>query len=300
MKKKELLEIVNDVDILYRDELDISSDISFGMEVEYTNLYFLNLINLLEKFNLDWKYVLDISVSNTHFGGELTSPIMYNKKEYWEEIKLVLKMMKNFNAGINDDCAAHIHVGSDIYGEDIYKYYYMLKTWAIFEKEIMQFGYGEFDHLRENYRIFSIPIRSEVLAYDTLIKIIINDNISFLDKIKEISDYISIFRNTSINLDNIKDKDIVDKNTIEIRVFNGTLNPVIWQNNINFVIHFLDYFNKDYDKEIIDYYFKKSRDNKLDLNKYDIDKGVLLGNLIFDNDIDNLYYLKQYTRGLKK
>ena len=300
MKKKDLLELVSDIDILYRDNLNIPDTTTIGVEIEYTNLYKYTLIDIIHENFKGWNYQKDISVTDTSFGGEVVSPILDNTRKSWEELKSILCMLKDNGAGINDSCASHIHIGSSLINNDTLVYYYMLKMWSIFEREILQFSYGDKNYIRSGINLFSCPIKSDIVHYNYLIKKIIKEDDSFLTSLNGIYKLLGGCRNRCINLENIKESNVVDKNTIEFRSFNGTLDECIWQNNINFVVNFLNYFNKDYDKELIDYYFKRCNELEDNLNYYNIKKGMLLGSLIYDNELDYLYYLKQYTRGMKK
>ena len=49
MKKKELLKLLDDVEILYRDTLGFSEDITFGLEIEYINLHYIEALKLIKK-----------------------------------------------------------------------------------------------------------------------------------------------------------------------------------------------------------------------------------------------------------
>ena len=301
MKKKELLKLLDDVEILYRDTLGFSEDITFGLEIEYINLHYIEALKLIEKKYNKWGYQKDETVFNSGFGGEVVSPILCDTREAWVELRDILVDLKDNFANIDDSTAAHIHVGSTIFNEDINKYLYFLKMWTVFEKEVYQFSYGELNHMRDKYNLFSSFIRPNMVRnYYGIKKVIGESNGVFIDDLHDIISFLGKFRNLGVNLRNVKEVDNLDKNTIEFRTFNGTLDKRIWQNNVNFVLNFLEYFNGDYDKELIDYYFKKCSELPPNLGCYKLDKGILLGNLIFKDDIDYLYYLKQYTKGMKK
>ena len=80
--------------------------------------------------------------------------------------------------------------------------------------------------------------------------------------------------------------------TIEFRCPNGTLNPVIWQNNINTVTKLmLAARNKKIDEDFLDYKLEKEPD-KFTL----LPKALELADIIFDNDLDKMYFLKQYKK----
>ncbi len=81
-------------------------------------------------------------------------------------------------------------------------------------------------------------------------------------------------------------------NTIEFRTLNGTLDPFIWQNAVNLFGHLMTYAtSSDFDENLIAY-----RKHKLEYNfsqNYNYEDANLLANLIFEEEIDKLAFLKQ-------
>lgn len=110
----------------------------------------------------------------------------------------------------------------------------------------------------------------------------------------------------AVNFCNVK-KDMYDyfhiENTIEFRCPNGTLNPIIWQNNVNFFIKLLTYCKGSYfDNEIIDKRHEINLDiyNNLELyNEIYLNQALELCDLIFTNNTDKVYFLKQYLKSFK-
>lgn len=84
-----------------------------------------------------------------------------------------------------------------------------------------------------------------------------------------------------------------------MRCPNGTINPIIWQNNINFFAKLFLYCSSDnFDKDFIDYKLTCLRNNLInyDYSNIYIDAILEFSNLIFSNEIDKLYFLKQYLK----
>lgn len=91
-----------------------------------------------------------------------------------------------------------------------------------------------------------------------------------------------------------------NKNTIEFRSPNGTLEPVIWQNNINFFTKMLIYCKSgDFDEDIVE---KRLEFNNQDLYLYRqifLTQALELTDLIFDNNLDKIYFLRQYLKSFE-
>lgn len=87
----------------------------------------------------------------------------------------------------------------------------------------------------------------------------------------------------------------MENSTIEIRCPNGTLEPVIWQNNVKFFGKLLEYAaSNTYDKELIQIL---GQDTSPQIN---IEKAYALAQLIFNNELDKLYFLRQYIKDGKQ
>ena len=100
-----------------------------------------------------------------------------------------------------------------------------------------------------------------------------------------------------------------ERSTIEFRSPNGTFNSIIWQNNVNFLVKLMlycksDKFNEGLINSKISYMKKVSldsdtRDSFFSFNKYSwiyIDQAIELADLIFDNNEDKIYFLRQYIK----
>ena len=92
-------------------------------------------------------------------------------------------------------------------------------------------------------------------------------------------------------------------NTIEFRCPNGTLNSVIWQNNVNFFTKLLLYCRSEkFNNDIV---FQRKRINSNEYNSliyYDeifLDQALELCDMIFDNNLDKLYFLRQYLKSFE-
>ena len=223
---------------------------------------------------------------NIKLGGEITTPIMYNNKKCWQELELICNTLKQVkNIKINGNCSIHIHTDKHIY-TSIQEYVNLLKLWMIYEDIIYRFSYGEKNGPRKLTTTYAKPI--SYIIYEIL---------GELEKIETESELIKLMhyeRKNGLNLTSI-DK---EKQTIEVRTYNGTLNEKIIQNDVLFNQNLLNYAKtENFDKEFIDYKIKQYELLYLSESvKMKPEKAKELACLLFKNELDRLNFLKQYLK----
>ena len=103
------------------------------------------------------------------------------------------------------------------------------------------------------------------------------------------------------NYDFYKNYDVFNKYcSVEYRVPNGTLDPIIWQNNINFFVKLLLYCkNPNFNEDILNRRRMEVNGILGDITKYSdiyIEQAIELCDMIFDNNLDKIYFLRQYLK----
>ncbi len=320
--KQELLNIKLD----YKNKINIPDE-KFGIEIEFAGAIFNNVNNKLnevlgyetkdieQRKKLEeeksrykkWRLVNDGSVqANSYYqakkGGEINSPIMKNKKKYWEELKEVCLMLKKQEyIKITSRCSIHVHTDKTIYNE-VEEYKNLLKLWILYEDIIYKFAYGEINTPRETLLNFARPFCA---SFDIQTIKLIKD----LENIETKQQLIKLLNNErklGLNLTNIlqeKNKEIkVLKPTIEIRVYNGTLNENLIQNIVRFNQNLLGYAQKEnFDKEFIEYKIKNYEPFYYgETIKEKEEKAEEFSKLIFKDELDRLKFLKQYYKAYKE
>lgn len=280
----------------YRSFINIPLDILFGVEIEADSklsmaLCLMNNIISSMDFN-DWRVVEEKSISN---GFEIVSPVMNNSKDFWKDLKTICLAVKPYGF-ISNDCGGHVHVGAHVLGENKDNWLKFIKLWASYEHIIYRFCYGEF--LTHRSRILGFSQPSSLIFMSDYEKFKDNYNISIDKMIREIS---HDTKGLAVNFKNAFSSSTFSKgNTIEFRCANGTLNPVIWQNNINLFTHLLMYAKSDnYNETIVSSRFNKIDDSSLKLGIYSkvhLKDAVELADLIFNNNLDKIYFLRQYLK----
>lgn len=290
--------------IAYRPSLNLDELKKFGLEIEYEEalqsqvtkaLADLYKNNFLKKQDTLWLNKTDSSVHKQTptglYGGEINSPILQDSLLTWSEIVIITNILKQLGAVSTAKTSLHIHVDQSILGTNITTWLNFIKLWIIYEPIIYRFCYGEYPTNRnalEKYFAFSkdyylIQLKSFGLetcsSLDTL-----------LTRIKK-GKYFGInFENVNWSYTNDK------KNTIELRIPNGTFEPIIIQNTVYFFIKLLISASK-LSPDLLNQRISTLRPYQaIDTNNIDVYTALELADLIFDNNYDKFCFLRQYIK----
>lgn len=292
---QEFLYYLNNYYLKLRNKLNFEYSITFGVEIEAEDCKFniiKNKINILFPNN-SWTVKCDETLKN---GIEIASPLLHNEEGYFKDLNAVCLILNEY-AQIFEHCGGHIHIGAHIFEGKKQYILNLIKLWAVYENIIYRFGYGEFLSNRPEIEVFAKPIRNKLLkSYDKLIE---EKHLS----IEDIIDEVSLRRKQAINFDNATNfSQVRYRNTIEFRNPNGTLNPVIWQNNINFFVNLIKYAKSDrFDLDLIERRLK-TQGIGMNLKLYNeiyLEQALELSDMIFDNNLDKIYFLRQYLKSFE-
>lgn len=288
----DLMDLVNTIEkfyLTYRELLNIPLNVTFGVEIEVENLPSSEREGIISD---DWYFDYDATVSS---GGEFVSPIMYNEKRYWQQLKEVCINLKNKNVDTLHNAGGHIHIGTPILGNNLDKWRGFLKTYMVYENVFFRFAYGDKLVYRDKIETYAKPIAS--LLYNSLEEI---NEASDLDELLfDLTDtrrQAVNFLNVDFSAPNVN----LEKNTIEFRAYNGTIEEVIWQNNINCCIHMLlSSYNKLYDEDYLNYKIEHNNKNFNNLyiyNEINLKDALEFVDIVFNNNLDKVYFLRQYVK----
>lgn len=290
---QELLSEIENFFLIYRDKLNLDPKLIFGLEIEWEGNNVLIIRDYLKENASKWIYDTDGSLNS---GGEIKSPRLTDNPKTWIDLKGVCSCLKDINAYIDEKAGAHIHFGANIFGENLDAFLTFLKAYAVFENIFFCFYYGEF--LRH---------RNTKYTWNQKIALDIRDNYKVIKTIEHINSekiFLRNDRNQSLNFQNLRFGDkSVDKNTIELRIPNGTIEEVIWQNNVNtFAKFILKTISPNFDREYIEKLFLDISEvniNRIFYNEICLRKSLDFVDLIFDNDLDKFYFLRQYFKNFE-
>ena len=290
-----------------KKNLNLNQDITFGLELEFEDANFIEVDKLLRKIvntsNIfSWKVVPDTSVTkensnNEICGGEIVTPILRDSYTTWNEVNKVCAMLTHLNANVDGLAGGHIHFGTQILGDNPQHWINLLKLWTVFEKVIYRFSYGEKSSPRERILSYAKPVAAE---FYNVLKYIKDAEFN----LKELIKILGSDSDQAINFSNVTDFDYKRDNTIEIRCPNMSLNPVVWQNNVNFFANLLLYCKSDnFNHELLDAKLKTYSEEECNIENYQnlyYEEAMQLADLIFTNNKDRIYFLKQYHKCFNK
>ena len=252
---RELIAYIENFDLVYRDSLNLPPWVTFGVEIEYEGIQKRIVDKYIAKNFWDWISKMDGSLNS---GGEINSPILHDDKKSWEELKTVCHFLKNKHADTLHNAGGHVHVGAQTLGSDYNRWLYFLKVYTVYESVLYRFFYGDKLSGRSKIKKYAYPMADDLC-----------NKISFFEKENNYKDilielYQSFSRCAAINFGNVhyvSVDQIKDKNTIEFRIPNGTVEEVVIQNNCNTCIHLLLSFSNVFvDEDFLDY---KLMNNKI-------------------------------------
>ena len=284
--KREYLKQLKDYIIEYRTNLSLPSNVLYGVEIEYKGVDKSNLDEII----YEYPSFSSVEERNIEVGGELVSIPLKDDYKNWYDMKEILDILNSFE-GIEKDTGtgSHVHVSANTLGtyDNFLKF---LLLYSIYEGVIYRFGYMNRCNPRETMISCAVPSSIELSQ----------DYHDFLEGLscREIRKKYDRFH--GINLTNLKSLDkYKEKNTIEFRMANGTFDPVLWQNIINFYTKFLLATHKDLDVERLEYLMYRYNINRMNyqgFDKYDLDLAIEFADIVFDNILDKTNFLKQYIK----
>lgn len=299
--KSDIEGLINQIEnyyLSYRASLNLGESVTFGIEIEYEKLSKRVIDRFVSKKVSNWKSTTDSSLIS---GGEVISPILTDRKQTWSEIKLICQKLKNRHANADINAGAHIHIGASILGENREYWLQFMKVYAAYESILLRFFYGDKVNARKNIWQYAPPTADAI--YCQLLK-----SYKYTDTKEMLKNgYLLSEKYNALSFVHINIFDLADKygdNTVEFRASNGTLNEVIWQNNINTAAKLMTAPTKGLiDEEFLDYKLENNRISATELNMYNrinLPLALELVDMIFDNNLDKVYFLRQYLKNYQE
>lgn len=291
----------------YRKKLNISEDITFGLEIEFDEAYRYIIEEKIYNMFPDDNWIVKDDGSLLD-GGETISPILTNTEKSWIDLSNVCNIISNY-AIESDKTGGHIHIGMQILGNNAQYWRNFALLWSAYENIIFRYLNGEYLSSRSKIEEQARPISKELIENINRI----NDSgklhtAYYIMKLLDSGDDYQLRRKRSVNFTNVSDIEpykydrIENKNTIEFRSPNGTLNPIIWQNNVNLLVHLFMYAKSDrFNEDIINRRINIIKANGIpsNLRNYSYiyhEQAIELADLIFNNNLDKIYFLRQYFK----
>lgn len=294
---QDLIILIDEYYIKLRNRLGFEQYITFGLELEFENAMRDRIDRQLsEAFpNGDWRTKHDGSLHN---GAEINSPILRDNETTWRNLDKVCSIVEPL-ASIDKKSGGHIHIGTQTLGNNKESWLNFIKMWSVYENIIYRFVYGDFLTARPSMFEYAEPMTKDFWKDYEKLK---NEGAS----LETIISRISHKRYQAVNFNNVSSHNcnrFGTKNTIEFRCPNGSLNSVIWQNNVNFFVKFLTYSrNTSFNDDLVQQRHQLNLDKFAKLKWYDeiyLEQALELCDMIFTNNFDKVYFLRQYLKSFE-
>lgn len=213
-KKIEILKDFIDSNCINID-LGLPSEMTLGIEIEAEYISEEEDLGYLlyNQMLMGWMFKCDLSLDN---GVETVSPIMHNNKNDLKKIPIITNLLSEMGFITNKTCGGHVHIGAD-YLESTDDFMELLDLWESAEKIFYIISNKPGELPRDGIGKYAAPISNKV-EKDKIKKD------EFIEKIKKIQEK----KNSDINFMNVN----TEKNTIEFRLSNGTIDYNTWIENI--------------------------------------------------------------------
>jgi len=184
-----------------------------------------------------WKLERDGSLQN---GLELVSPILFDRRETWEQIETATRILREKGANVSSRTGGHIHIGIAPLDHKTYAWQRLSRVGLAYEKLFYRLGgadsvaYRNGSRGRHRGESYSTPLSDEAR------------NIRGTDTASIARSRLSRSRYTLFNATNVDG--YRSKPTLEMRYPNSTLDPAQWQAQIqvaNCVVHQAAVINND-------------------------------------------------------
>ena len=278
-----------------KSNIKLPSDMTVGVEIESEGEKKDNSF-LIEKLTKDTEW--DTKGDGTLiYGTEVASHILTgDMKKASNEIKNVCAVLNGIPQTVSERCGGHIHIGAD-YLKTKKDMVNLIKIWSNAEKILYIIGNEKSEIPRKEVLKYAPPVSKK---FEEAIE---NGTIN-LESEEELEKFVNEAvevqgdRYSDVNFCNIG---IKEKNTIEFRLANGTINPNTWIENVNLfggivkVAHELSVIQEKTEEQMTEYE-KKLLENfkKLYTEKDEKQRAKALIDLCISPE-DRHIYMDRYT-----
>jgi len=276
-----LLFLINLYKLRLREKINVDFDETFGLEIECEDASWDKIGKHLLS---EWELTDDISL---HEGAEIKSPPLRDTKENWLALKDTCSVLRK-HASIGINTGGHVHVGVQALGSSAESLMNFMKLWAVYEHIIYRFSYGEFTGPRPG-----IKSQAKSSRIDFVNSVYLYEN--RYSTIEEILRQLSLEKCSAVNFNHMN-----TFKTLEFRCPNASLNPVIWQNNVNLFVKMMLYSKSSrFNNAFLDKKMRNILINEKKPNQIYVDDALEFIDLIFDNNLDKIYFLRQYLKSFE-
>ena len=134
-----MVSLLNKYYLELRNRIGVSSDITFGLEIECdkvsTDVISRSLYD--DECFMDWGIEPDGSIP---LGLEIISPVLRDIEANWLDLSSICDVLVDSKAVVSDNVGGHIHVGTQILGNNSKYWGNFVKLWTVYENVIFRWG----------------------------------------------------------------------------------------------------------------------------------------------------------------
>lgn len=203
--------------------IKLPKTMTIGAEIESEGIHSNLIRKIIKNLKSDWEEEIDTSLNS---GVEVKSPIIHgNDEQRVYEMNEICLLLNRLGQKISDRCGGHIHIGSD-YLTTKESWMNLLQLWSNNEELLYIIANKEGEAPR-------IMLSSYAKPYSGALEKKLNEKTVQLDTIEDVKKLAKDVQNGTgdygINFKNLGN----EKNTIESRIPNGTIDAKTWIENIN-------------------------------------------------------------------
>ena len=303
IEEKSILNYLSNIPFVYREELSVPKDMNFGAEIEFMTYKQNEVIKKFNKLmqeqkkngNIKYYRLTDNKRIVKYNSGkkiiELKTPVLSNNKEDFVSLKNMCLTLSE-NTMPSNQKGIHVHANMSLLEDNSEYLETLLKLFCVYEHILFRFSYGEEEESNINLASYSREISNRLYKY--LKKTDLNQDFN-----KTVEELRTLFNCKSYAI-NFHEKDLNCKSdTIEVRTFNSSFNPVIIQNDINLVLSMVESIrNNNVDLDRLNYRFNEYDKGFYVKEKYsnlNLDDAIEFSDHIYSKNIDKDYFLRQYA-----
>jgi hypothetical protein len=229
----------------YEDVL-AGSENTFGIEIEFAEGNLHDIARALGEAGLGigqvsgyhssrqpgkWAVEKDGSVTIGNRGGEIISPVLKDSRETWEQLEKICAIIKQHGGKINSNCGGHVHIGAEPLDSRSFRWNRLLKIFGGFEDVLYRMASG--GQSRGNFRGTQYAAPIATILPSAFFRNRQTDETEIRSHVRS--------RYHGLNFKNVNPGS--DKNTVEFRLWNGSLDPRQIQANVKMsmgIVHAAD------------------------------------------------------------
>ena len=290
---KELIKYLNHYKLSLKDRVGINSNNTFGFELEFEHVKKIKLYDAwyASDYSDNYQYIEDGTLCD---GKEITTPMLNDNNKTWQDLNNVCNLIKKYGS-IGKNSGGHIHIGAHSFKYKKEELLNLIYLWSSFENIIFRFSYGEYLSNRPSLTSYAKPIAYQYYKTYEEYK---NSKYTTIDDLLKRLKY---SKNLALNFKHVTNfQEKKDMNTIEVRCPNESLNAIIKQNELLFFYSLFNYAKVDnFDFDLVKKINKDNFEIFNDLSYYNkvyLNQALKLADLIYNNNLDKIYFLTQYLK----